>query len=136
MAESNVTVGDPVLDRARKLVALDRALMEIGQPGVLERSPNELASLETRLFGPPLPGAGAPAASRAAGDAHDQAAAAAGGVDGLPPGAPEAGGAATTAKPALRLLQGPPGVAPSVDHGKRQALRSQLRVIQGGRQAL
>ncbi len=110
--------------------------MEIGQPGVLERSPNELASLETHLFGPPLPGAGAPGDSHAAGDARDQGAAAAGGVDGLSPGGPEAGGAATAAKPALRLLQGAPGVALPVDHGKRQALRSQLRVIQGGRRAL
>jgi hypothetical protein len=117
-------VGDPVLDRLRKLVALDRALIEIGEPGVLERRPEELASLEARLFG--APPAGADATSPA-------------------PGGPAAGGAAGPAvasegPPALRVLDGargdgaPSGAPSAAERSRRRALRTRLRLIRGGQQ--
>jgi hypothetical protein len=106
--------GDRVLDRARKLVALDRALIEIGEPGVLERAPEDVASLEARLFGPPT---------------------------GTSAGEGEAGQAASSPAPdpeppALRLMTGSLRDRPAVDQARRQALRAQLRLIPGGRQAV
>jgi hypothetical protein len=117
VADSEVVSGDRVLDRARKLVALDRALIEIGEPGVLERAPEDVASLEARLFGPP---AGTSAGEGEAGEAGQAAA--------PPDPDPE--------PPALRLMAGSLRVRPAVDQARRQALRAQLRLIPGGRQAV
>lgn len=121
MADTELVLESRVLDRARKLVALDRALIEIGEPGVLERGPEELASLEARLFGP------APALAAEA--------------DGAPPAAP-GGGTKGRAKagarpaPALTLMAGAL-VEPVVpDEETRKALRAQMRLIPGGRQAV
>jgi hypothetical protein len=121
VVNSEVSVGDRVLDRARKLVALDRALIEIGEPGVLERAPEELASLEARLFGPP---AGAPKPSTSS-----EAVGPAGGAR-LSTGAAPANPAA---KPALRLVPGALQSDPPADPAQRLALRGQLRLIRGGR---
>ena len=115
MADSGSVPGDRALDRARKLVALDRALIEIGEPGVLERAPEDVASLEARLFGsPPAPG---PGAATEAGRA--------------PAAGNEAG-----AGPALRVLAGALQSRPDVDQATRQALRAQLKLIPGGRRAV
>jgi hypothetical protein len=115
VADSELVSGDRALDRARKLVALDRALIEIGEPGVLERAPEDVASLEARLFGPL---AGPPAGEGGAGEAGPGAA----------PPDPE--------PPALRLMTGSLRRRPAVDQARRQALRAQLRLIPGGRQAV
>lgn len=136
MAETDVTVGDRILDRARKLVALDRALMEIGELGVLERRPEELASLEARLFGPPASGA----PNAAGGGAREDGATGEGegvsgdreGVSGdHEPAAAEAPGA-----PTLRLVQGAGRPAPPADQAQRRALRAQFRIIEGGRKVV
>ena len=112
MADSGSVPGDRTLDRARKLVALDRALIEIGEPGVLERAPEDVASLEARLFGSP-PAGGTGAAGR------------------VPAAENEAG-----AGPALRVLTGALQSRPDVDQATRQALRAQLKLIPGGRRAV
>jgi hypothetical protein len=117
VADSELDSGDRALDRARKLVALDRALIEIGEPGVLERAPEDVASLEARLFGPL---AGIPAGEGGAGEAGPGAA--------PPDPEPE--------PPALRLMTGSLRRRPAVDQARRQALRAQLRLIPGGRQAV
>ncbi len=123
MVNSEVSVGDRVLDRARKLVALDRALIEIGEPGVLERAPDELASLEARLFGPPAAGAKSATPSEAVDKVK-------GGEARPSTGAAPAG---PVAKPALRLVLGALQDGPTVDPAQRLALREQLRLIRGGR---
>lgn len=126
------------MDRARKLVALDRALMEIGELGVLERCPEELASLEARLFGSPV--AGAPDA--AGGGTGDDAATGEGegvSAEGEPvPGDPEHvnGAAAATGAPALSLMQGAGRPASPADRAQRRALRAQFRIIEGGRKVV
>ena len=120
MADTELVLESRVLDRARKLVALDRALIEIGEPGVLERGPEELASLEARLFGP------APAAEAA----------------GAPPAAAPGGGTKGRAKsgarpaPALTLMAGALEEPVAPDEETRKALRAQMRLIPGGRQAV
>jgi hypothetical protein len=125
VVNTEVSVGDRVLDRARKLVALDRALIEIGEPGVLERAPDELASLESRLFGPPV-GSLKSATSSEAVDTGK-------GGDARP--ATDAGPAEPGAGPALRLVLGALQDGSAVDPAQRLALRGQLRLIRGGRQA-
>jgi hypothetical protein len=118
VADSESVPGDRALDRARKLVALDRALIEIGEPGVLERAPEDVASLEARLFGsPPAPGSGA---------ATDAGRPPAAGTKAAGPGA----------SPALRVLTGALQSRPEVDQATRQALRAQLKLIPGGRRAV
>jgi hypothetical protein len=121
VADTESVPGDRALDRARKLVALDRALIEIGEPGVLERAPEDVASLEARLFGsPPASGAGA---------APD--------ATGRPPAPGEQSGAARGSNaPALRVLNGALESRPEVDQATRQALRAQLKLIPGGRRAV
>jgi hypothetical protein len=117
VADSGSVPGDRALDRARKLVALDRALIEIGEPGVLERAPEDVASLEARLFGsPPAGGAGAAGAA------------------GRVPAAGNETGAGPS--PALRVLAGALQSRPDVDQATRQALRAQLKLIPGGRRAV
>jgi len=121
VADTESVPEDRAFDRARKLVALDRALIEIGEPGVLERAPEDVASLEARLFGSP-PASGAGAARDASGLPP---------VPGEAPGAARAGGA-----PALRLLDGALEARPEVDEAARLALRAQLKLIPGGRRAV
>jgi hypothetical protein len=123
VADTESVPGDRTLDRARKLVALDRALIEIGEPGVLERAPEDVASLEARLFGSP-PASGADAAADGTGSGH----------------APATGGKSAAARagaaPALRVVAGALKTRPEVDQATRQALRAQLKLIPGGRRAV
>jgi hypothetical protein len=116
VADTELVLESRVLDRARKLVALDRALIEIGEPGVLERGPEELASLEARLFGP------APEAD----------------PEGAPPAAATAGGTKGRAgkAPALTLVAGALEGPAAPDEETRKALRAQMRLIPGGRPAV
>jgi hypothetical protein len=120
VADTETVPGDRTLDRARKLVALDRALIEIGEPGVLERAPEDVASLEARLFGSPSTGPGA-----------------AGETSGRTPAKGEQPGAArSSTTPALRVLAGALETRPEVDPAARQAQRAQLKLIPGGRRAV
>jgi hypothetical protein len=116
VADTELVLLGRVLDRARKLVALDRALIEIGEPGVLERGPEELASLEARLFGP------APAAD----------------AEGTPPASPAGGATKGGARPApaLTLMAGALEGPATPDEEMRKALRAQMRLIPGGRKAV
>lgn len=144
MAETDVTVGDRILDRARKLVALDRALMEIGELGVLERRPDELASLEARLFGPPAAGAANAAAGTGEDGAEENGATGTGESSSTGAtsdreeitGAAEPDAAAASGAPALRLVQGAGRPSSPADQAQRRALREQFRIIEGGRKVV
>ena len=124
MVEPETSIGGLILDRMRRLIALDRVLIEIGEPGVLERPPAELASLESRLFGGEAPSPEADAGAR--GDAATSVAAAA----GAPSRSPIAG------LPEIRVLAGQRsgfrGPASAEEVAQRQALRAQFRLISGG----
>ncbi|MGH2350936.1 MAG: hypothetical protein ACRDI2_02610 [Chloroflexota bacterium] len=96
---------------------MDRALIEIGEPGVLERPPTELATLEARLFGAVAFGAVV--------EGSDESAA--GGA-----GAPE--GRRQAALPAVRVLIGEQRGGNEADDAQSLVLRSQFRVIHGGLQ--
>jgi hypothetical protein len=115
----NAGVGRSILDRTRRLIALDRALIEIGEPGVLEREPSELARLEAQLFG--------------------DATAADAGIDDPPYEATATSDAAPPHRrglPDIRVIDGQrQDHVPADDPeriAQRQALRAQLQVIPGG----
>ena len=116
MGEPEVGIGEVMMERTRRLIALDRALIEIGEPGVLERAPADLAKLETQLFGS---AATSPAEGAILGDRLD--ASSAGSVFG---------------KQALPQVSVIPGgrKGPAVDDpAHRQTMRTLFTVIQGGR---
>ena len=128
MVEPETSIGGLILDRMRRLIALDRVLIEIGEPGVLERPPAELASLESRLFGGTPPPLEADAGARGNAGRSDAAGA---------PGAPGAPGRSPiTGLPEIRVLPGQRsgfrGPASAEEVAQRQALRAQFRLIPGG----
>jgi hypothetical protein len=142
VADPEASVGEQTLDQARRLIALDRALLELGEPGLLERRPEELAVLQAELLG--MEGATGDAGGSGSQPGPGRAPSPTGqGTRSLAPapsprrggGAEEAGdgpsGGARGPLPGLRVLHGRGRGGTPAEQAQSLALRSQFRLLKG-----